>query len=479
MSIKRELEQAQAESETARQEAKNVLDEIERDGLTPEREQLLDLALDVAESADETLTQTIDKAEAIQARADRLASIRDRAEAVNGLKGVHVPDLPAKAPPIPQPAIPRRHHSLRNFQDADGVSAAEQAYRFGSWALSKIGRDVPRFAGAFPVADQFCADQFGEPLAVHGGRTGTSGGFVFVPDEFSSTLITLRELRGTARQLMTVRPMASDTRLDPRRISGLTASYVGESAAATESTATFDQVRLTAKKLMVVTRISSELSEDSVLSLADELAVERSYAIADAEDSAAWIGGGTSTHGGIVGAQTRLDELTAGTAPGLTLGAGNLYSELTLANFASVMGSLPQASAIAGEVYWVCHKSFYHQTMVALILASGGATSTEVQNGFSRPIFMGYPVAFTQVMPSVAANSQIPVLFGNFQQGATFGDRRSETISFSDQASGGSESVWERDEVAVKCTSRFDVAVHSYGSDTEAGPICGLQLAAS
>ena len=63
--------------------------------------------------------------------------------------------------------------------------------------------------------------------------------------------------------------------------------------------------------------------------------------------------------------------------------------------------------------------------------------------------------------------------------GCTFGDRRAETLSFSDQAYVNGESVFERDQIAVRVTSRFDINVHSIGDSSNAGPVVGLQTAAS
>ena len=236
---------------------------------------------------------------------------------------------------------------------------------------------------------------------------------------------------------------------------------------------------LTAKKVMVLTRMSSELSEDSVISFGDELAGEISYAFANKEDECLFNGDGTSTYGGIEGILTKLGALTAGTAPGLTLGAGNAWSELSLANYESIVGSLPVYADVPGQVFWICHKTHYWTVMASLALAAGGVTASEIVNGISRPMFLGYPVMYSQVFPSAEANSQVPVLLGNYAQGATFGDRRRESISFSDTATVGGQSLWERDQIGVKGTERFDIAVHSVGSDTVAGPIVGLETASS
>jgi hypothetical protein len=52
--------------------------------------------------------------------------------------------------------------------------------------------------------------------------------------------------------------------------------------------------------------MSTELAEDAVISIADDLAQEMGYAFAVAEDAAGWTGDGTSTYGGIRGVKTKL-----------------------------------------------------------------------------------------------------------------------------------------------------------------------------
>src|SRR5258708_6364952 len=84
-------------------------------------------------------------------------------------------------------------------------------------------------------------------------NVNVSSGFL-VPDEFQNDLIDLREKFGVFRQNAKIVPMASDTRSDPRRVNGVTAYFVGESTAANLSDKQWDRVRMTAKKLMVLTK---------------------------------------------------------------------------------------------------------------------------------------------------------------------------------------------------------------------------------
>ena len=105
--------------------------------------------------------------------------------------------------------------------------------------------------------------------------------------------------------------MAADMCSDPRRINGVTAYFVGESRPPRSPTRPWDRVRLTAKKLMVLTKYSNELNEDAVLNIGDDLAGEIAYAFALKEDQCGFIGDGTSTYGGIVGLAPALKNVDA------------------------------------------------------------------------------------------------------------------------------------------------------------------------
>jgi HK97 family phage major capsid protein len=393
--------------------------------------------------------------------------------------GTMAPSLPHVGNGVSQ--LPRnvKRSAVKNFKgEVDGMEAQVRAYRFGMWAMATLSEQSGgRFRNQQAVS--YCLENGLITNAAHGeGGSDATGSHIFVPDEFGTDLILLREQYGVARRLLNIVPMSSDTKTEPRQLSGLTAYFVGENSAGTESTMSFDDVTLVARKLMVLARLSNELNADAAISFGDKLVGEIAYAFANKEDECVFNGTGTSTYGHITGIRTRLDELTAGTAPGLTLGAGNAYAELTLANFQSVVGSLPQYADRPGAG-WVCHKTFAHTVMQRLALAAGGSTATEIINGIPTLMFLGYPVTISQVFPSVEANSQIPVIFGDLSLGAMFGNRGQETIAFSTEATVGGESMWERDQIGVRGTERFDAVVHDYGSNSTAGPIVGLEMAGS
>lgn len=380
------------------------------------------------------------------------------------------------------PARALRVGSPRNFTGViDGMNGNERAYRFGMWALAKLAQDLPGRYN-FRQAREFVSNYMGDVLnTAHGETDGTTGGNVLVPEEFSSDLIVLRERYGIVRQLFGREAMTSDTKHIPKRLTGLTAYFVAENAAATESNMTWQDVQLIAKDLVCLSRMSAQLSMDAVISIGDTLAGEMSYAFSNKEDLCGFVGDGTSTYAGIYGCTKQLDDVdNAGTdSLGKVIqGSSNTWSAMVLADFNKVVSVLPQF-ADTPNTTWVAHKTFYAQVMQKLELAAGGVTANEVSVGDRRPrpLFLGYPVTFSQVMPSATATTGVMCLLGDFSLGAVFGDRMQTSIAFSEHASVNSESVFERNQIAIRGTERFDLNVHGCGTASAAGPIVGLATA--
>jgi HK97 family phage major capsid protein len=376
----------------------------------------------------------------------------------------------------------RATRNFKGVKEIDGreVTAAERAYSFGMWALASVSKQMPhRFN--FPKALAYVEEK-GISTKLHSTGTNTLGGYT-VPDEFGTDLIDLREEYGVVRSLFKSRPMASDTRTDPRRTSGLTAYFVAEGGAGTESNKGWDQVRLTAKDLMVISRYTAQLSEDSVLNIGDDLAGEIAYAFSNKEDDCGFNGDGTSTYGGIIGVRHILNNVSGSSDSAGLIGqaSGNTWAALTLTDFEAVIGVLPQYAAVQGAPCWVASRAFFYNVMKRLEIAAGGVTASEVSAGGTSgtsPMFLGFPVKISQVFPTATAVATVSCAFGNFPLGASFGDRQQDAIAFSEHATIGGENVFERNEIAIRGTERFDINVHDVGSTSAAGPICGLKTGA-
>lgn len=352
--------------------------------------------------------------------------------------------------------------TLKSFVgEVDGMKADQRAYAFGKWFLSFAGKGNPAHA-------KWCEEH---GIKTHLEGTDSAGGYT-VPEQFVGDLINLVNQYGVLRQNARVVPMTSDTLRQPRVTGRLTAYWVGENVAGTTSDATFDQISLVAKKLMVLTSMSSELNEDSAISLAEFVASDIARALAYEEDRAGFLGTGLSTDGGIVGVSTSLGTIN-GTddGGGLVLAAGNLFSEFTLANLNATVARVPSYARPGAK--WYCSPTVFDSVIARLALAAGGALPIDIINGVSTPKALGYPVVLTEVLPSTDVNSQIALLFGNLAQSTTFGDRRSITISTD------SSLYFTQDALAVKGTERIDINSADLGTSTVAGPVVGLISASS
>lgn len=373
----------------------------------------------------------------------------------------------AEAQTIKIPAEVKRHGVIKNFAAVKrhGLDADERCYAFGMWALAAMGN---------PLGKAWCDDH---GIKLHQENINSAGGFT-VPEILSTDFIELKESYGTARRLFGRYPMSSDTLMINRRVSGLSASFVAEGAAASESTMSIDQVRLTAKDLMAITRITGQLNADSLLPWSDRLAYEIAYQFTLKEDQCAWLGDGSSTYGGITGIKTAFTNKWTPGAPGtgvglIKQGTSTTWAAIVLSDFDAVVGALPQYADTPNCV-WAMHRTFYYTVVEKLIQAQGGVPAYETRQGqrAPRPLFKGYPVEFVQVLPSTSTSAQVNCTLGDHSLAAAFGDRQQDSIDFNAYATVGGQSMWERNQIGVRGIERFDINVHDIGDGSAvAGPI--------
>lgn len=359
------------------------------------------------------------------------------------------------------PRIQRvRSAGLKNIKADTSAAAEEKAYRFGQFVLaSQFGNE--KAAG-------WCRDNGIVIQRAQSEGVNTQGGFL-VPDEFSTTIIDLRDAYGVFRRLCQVMPMGRDTLQMPRRTGGLTAYAVGEATGLTQSTAAWDAVTLVAKKIGVLTLLSSELDEDAAVNIGDILAGEIAYAMGVYEDTVGFNGDGSSTHHGIQGIITKLQSATyAGSTVDAASGHDTL-AEIDAADLAGVMAKLPNYVYVRGRPAWHCTQAAWALVFQRLLIASGGATVESV-GGNIRRSYLGFPVEINTSMISAqtAQNDKVLVMFGDVNMAVTMGDRRGMTLARS------TEYKFAEDQIALKATERFDINVHDVGSSTAAGPVIGL-----
>jgi HK97 family phage major capsid protein len=352
-----------------------------------------------------------------------------------------------------------RSARVKNFKAENGVSAEERAYTAGQWIAATIGNNEQ--------ARRWCEDRGIETRAL-ATTTNSLGGYL-VPEEMETTIIDLREIYGVARQSVFVRAMGSDSTVIPRRAGGVTAYFVSENGEITASDKNWDAVSLTARKLAAMCRMSSEITEDSIVNLADDLAGEISYAFAKKEDECLFLGDGSSTYGGIVGLKSAV---AAGSK--VTAATGNTsFATLDLEDFMQMVGKLPEY-AVAGA-RWYISRQGWANSMLRLAEAAGGNTVAQVAQG--APLqFLGFPVTISQVMNSTLT-AQVSTdglaYLGDLQMAASMGTRRGVSIAVD------ASRYFEFDQLAIKGTERFDLNVHEKGTASEAGPVIMLSTPGS
>jgi HK97 family phage major capsid protein len=340
---------------------------------------------------------------------------------------------------------------IKNFKTND------EAFRFGSWALGCIG---------YKKSAQWCADNGIVTKIANLEGNNLAGGFL-VPEEFENAIITLREQFGVIRNHARVVPMSSDIKRMPRRSTNLSASFVGEASTASQSNETFDQINLVAKKSMVLTKFSSELSEDAVINFADDLAGEMAYAQAKLEDQCAFIGDSTSTYGGITGLANAVG------SAGVSTATSNAFTAITLAQIQAAFALLPQYADNANAKIF-CHKAVWNSVFLRLAYVSGGNNAVDLLTGSGQLSFAGYPVVLSQAMNSTTGSGAVVCHFGDMSQGVYFGDRRQTAVDFSNSAL----TSFETDMLCYRATTRWDLVCANVGDATNAGSIVTLKAGA-
>jgi HK97 family phage major capsid protein len=353
------------------------------------------------------------------------------------------------------------HTSLRAFND--GPEAVESAYRCGRWlraAMFKNADDI-----------RWCKDHGVESRALNEGSNSAGG--ALVPEEFAARVIRLVENYGTfAASNVEKVTMTRDTMIIPKRVTGTTAYFVGEGTAVSESEPTYANVQLIAKKLACGTRMSSEVVEDALVSIADSCALEFGTSLAYKQDLCGWLGDGTSTYGGIYGIVPKIND---GTHTASVVGAGSGatgFETLTVTDFIKTIGKMPLYARQGAE--WYISPAGFAASMARLRYAAGGNTVEQVGGGVTEQ-FLGYKVNLVHVMDTTlgADPSKVKVLFANLGLSSIYARRRDFSVRLFDQV------YATTDQLLLQGTMRFDIVHHSLFDNTTPGPVIALKTAAS
>ena len=432
--------------------------------LTAEAEAILDMATEADRELSDDETERLDEIQgkdgksgilcSLKADKTRKQAIADR-QAQKLANRIDSGSVRFSDHDEPSFSVPARAKSSRKLHAFDNE---REAYIAGNVILAGIYHNAR--------AAQFC-DNNG--LRIRNAQTegdNTAGGFL-VPDEMQRSLVRLREERGVFSRFARNYPMGSDTMTVPRLISDVTAYWTGEASEITASDVGLGGAELVAKKLACLTKVSSELDQDSVVDVAEMVTMSMAYSMADKIDQAGFNGDGTSTYGGVLGLKNALhSDAIQGAAA-----SNDSALTLDLADFEATIGKVGQYSG--ANYRWFMHSAVFWASAARLQSAAGGNAVNDLGNG---PVMQmqGYPVTFTQVLPSTTGTlaSTIVAYFGDLGLAATLGVRRGVSTAVS------TERYFDEDMIGVRCTERVAINVHERGADINQRPMVALKTSA-
>lgn len=350
-----------------------------------------------------------------------------------------------------------------------GRTPEQNAYRAGKWLDAVLNGNQRSL--------QYCQENgvFGYGTqqvqnAVHEEGTNSTGGYL-VPDEFERSVINLRDTYGVARRFCDVKNMTSDVHLQPKRLTGLTATARGESVAVTESNKTWGLVQMTAKSWDVLSKFTRELNEDAIISMADDLAEEMGLAFAYAEDNSLMNGDGSATYNGISGLYTIWFNQWASSESwkgGVTTATHDLPTEIDATDLAKLIGQVAPWAKQTGRCAWFCSPEYAAAIFDRLTGAAGGNNAADIAAGRPRT-YSGYPVIEVLTAPAndytTAQDEKPMVWFGDMRSAVRFGNRRGMTVQILN------ELYAANGQIGVIGSERFDLNVHNYGTTSVKSPL--------
>ena len=285
------------------------------------------------------------------------------------------------------------------------------------------------------------------------GEVIDSEGGVLVPTEYSARLLQETLEASIIRPRATFVPMATNSVKIPavdetshasNVFGGVVASWVDEGTDPGDTKPKLGSITLTLNKLLANAKVTSELLEDSVISLEALLPAMFSQAIAFQEDDAFINGTGAGQPQGLRNSAAAIDQAKETGQAATTIVAKNILK----------MWSRCRGKSSA--VWLANHDAFPELASLALEVGTGGGPVglLQSQNVQGSPVqtMMGRPVIFTELCQTLGTSGDI-ILF----------DPRTYLIGGKSASAAGPGAMassihllFDADEVAFKIRSRVD-----------------------
>lgn len=274
------------------------------------------------------------------------------------------------------------------------------------------------FVDKLHTAKAIPADMVQKATMVEG--TAALGGYLTPTEERMAVLAYIRETSFAMRDCQHV-PMTSDSMTMSRENYKVSVAYTSEGSDATETSATFAQITLTAKRMDAYTKVTNELLDDDGVpgGVAGILAGQFLEAVGQKLDSTVFKGTGDPVSGVF---------LSAGYSEVFSSGSTH-FSELLESNLRGLIAKIP--SSRLGNAKWYSNRSPVWTYIYGL------------KDGDSRALFipsytdrvphqlMGWPLEIPEETPSTSAAATGFIVFGDLS-GFLIGDRLTNVSLFRD-----------------------------------------------
>lgn len=315
--------------------------------------------------------------------------------------------------------------------EAETKDKTRGLYHFGrciteAWRLREYGK----------VSDDF--ETLQRDISSSGGQKETSGsatGDVLVPTIIYPEVARLIGEASIIRKIATVIPMNTLTMKLPVKGAGPSVSWPNEGVAPSQTSVVFTDKTLTAKTMMALTEITSELTEDSVVALEPMLARLFAEAVAQEENQKAF--SSTTIFTG-VGTDSNVTQKYFGDS----ISSGmNGFEDITHPDLVRLQFTVDSKCVHRGA-FVLGSGAFQHivgmkDSQNRPLYATSWTALPQVANvpdqlATVATSIMGRPAYLTDTMPSTSSNAQLFAIYGDWSK-FVFGDRRELRIDWSDQ----------------------------------------------
>jgi HK97 family phage major capsid protein len=186
--------------------------------------------------------------------------------------------------------------------------------------------------------------------------------------------------------------------------------------------------------------MSTEISEDAVISMVDTITQSLALSLATAEDDNLFNGVASAINATGIAGDALVDDTNVASLAALAL------TDITAC--ATGIGNPVRGAQNA----FFISPTVYHGQIRDLVNAAGGNTIADLEGG-QRPLLMGYPVVLTNILPAAPASGELVAVFGDLRLGCYFGDRRSLTFKTLN------ELYAANDQIGIQATERIDIKV--------------------